>query len=82
MTKKLYDTDYVLFNPITEDIARFSKSSTGLYKDSKYDPNGDIVLYWDKDEATQDALEGDIVTRCTDLPQKYQDEIIEQLGKY
>jgi hypothetical protein len=45
MTKKLYDTDYVLFNPITEDIARFSKSSTGLYKDSKYDPNGDIVLY-------------------------------------
>lgn len=65
--KKLFKTDFVLYNQKEQDVVRFS--------------NGDIVLYGDRQEALYDQKVGAIAWSCTDLPTNLIDELINQINR-
>ena len=45
-------------------------------------PNGQIVIYGDKEEALKDCLNGERVVSCTALFKRKQTELIENIEKY
>ena len=65
---KLYDTDYVLYDKANDSVVRWKK-------------DGDIVIFGDKDDAMCDCYGNESVVRCTELPIKFQDELIKQINK-
>ena len=66
---KLHDTDYVLWDKANDQLVRWSSDS-------------EIVIYGDKEEAQEDCYGNEYVTRCTDLPEHHQKELIDQISKY
>jgi hypothetical protein len=66
---KLHDTDYVLWDKANDQLVRLSN-------------NSEIVIYGDKEEAEEDCYGNEYVTRCTDLPEHHQKELIDQISKY
>jgi len=68
--KTLFSTDYVIYNPTTNQL-------------SKWSSDDDVVIFGDKEEALMDCREadGEQVVSCTDLPEELQQLIINQLNK-
>ena len=66
---KLNDTDYVLWDKANDQLVRWSSDS-------------EIVIYGDKEEAEEDCYGNEYVTRCTDLPEHHQKELLKQISKY
>lgn len=64
--KKLFDTDYVLFDKANDTLVKLS--------------NGEVIIYNDKEEAEFDCYGNEYVTKCTNLPQRHQEELIKQLN--
>lgn len=65
--KKLFKTDYVIYDEANDSVVR-------------WESNGDIILFGEKSEADADCRGNEIVIPCTDLPLKWQTEIINQLN--
>ena len=70
MEKKLFNTDFVIYNPTKNYVVR-------------WDVDDDVVLYGDKEEAIEDCREedGEQVIPCTELPEDLQQLVINQLKK-
>jgi hypothetical protein len=68
--KTLFSTDYVIYNPTTNELVKWSSDD-------------DVVIFGDKEEALMDCREADEeqVVSCTDLPEELQQLIINQLNK-
>ena len=66
---KLFETDYVLWDKANDNLVR-------------WESNGDIVIYGDKEEAENDCYGNEYVTKCTDLPEHHQKELLDQVKKY
>ena len=67
--KHLSSTDYVIINTVTQEPITFYHS-------------GDIVLYSNKEEAQEDVTSVDqLIIPCTDLPQQYIGQLIDQINK-
>jgi|Laugrespbdmm15dd_1035085.scaffolds.fasta_scaffold13139_2 hypothetical protein len=66
---KLHETDYVLWDKANDQLVRWSSDS-------------EIVIYGDKEEAEIDCYGNEYVTRCTDLPEHHQEELLNQIKKY
>jgi hypothetical protein len=64
--EKLFDTDYVLFDKANDTLVRFT--------------NGKVIIYSDIEEAEIDCYGNEYVTRCTDLPEHHQEDLIKQLN--
>lgn len=65
---KLNDTDYVLWDKANDTLVSFT--------------DGEVVIYGDKEEAEIDCYGNEYVTRCTDLPEHHQKELLKQISKY
>jgi len=65
--KALFNTDYVIYDKANDSVAR-------------WESNGDIILFGDKSEAEADCIGNDVVIPCTELPSKWQAEIINQIN--
>ena len=65
--KKLFETDYVIYDKANDHVIQFG--------------NGDVVIFSDKEEAERDCRGNECVIKCTDLPQRWQNEILKQLNK-
>ena len=65
---KLKDTDYVLFDKENDTLVRWSSDN-------------EIVIYGDKEEAEEDCIDNEYVTKCTDLPEHHQEELRKQISK-
>ena len=59
---KLFDTDYVLFDKANDTLVRFT--------------NGEVIIYGNREEAEIDCYGNEYVTRCTDLPQHHQENLL------
>lgn len=68
--KTLFRTDYVIYNPTTNELVKWSSDD-------------DVVIFGDKEEALMDCREseGEQVIPCTDLPKELQQIIINQINK-
>ncbi len=64
---KLYSSDYVVYDVFHKVPLRFS--------------GWDIIVYWDKLEAEDDCAFNEKVIRCTELPEKLQQELIKQVSR-
>jgi hypothetical protein len=62
--KKLFDTDYVLLDKANDTLVSFT--------------NGKVIIYGNIEEAEIDCYGNEYVTRCTDLPQHHQENLINQ----
>lgn len=62
--EKLFDTDYVLFDKANDTLVSFT--------------NGKVIIYGNREEAEIDCYGNEYVTRCTDLPQHHQENLINQ----
>lgn len=67
-SSKLHDTDYVLWDKANDKLVSFT--------------DGEVVIYGDKEEAEIDCYGNEYVTRCTDLPEHHQKELLKQINKY
>ena len=67
MAKKLYPTDYVIYDKANDHVIQFES-------------NGDIVIFGDKDEALADCRGNESVVSCTELPQHWQEKILLQIN--
>ena len=65
--KKLLATDYVIYDKDNDKPIQFR--------------DGDIVIFGDKKEAEHDCIGNEIVMRCTNLPQHWQDKLLVQINK-
>lgn len=65
---KLHETDYVLWDKANDTLVTF--------------PDGEVVIYGDKEEAENDCYGNEYVTRCTDLPEHHQEALKKQIEKY
>jgi hypothetical protein len=63
--KKLFETDYVIYD----------KANNHPLQDSY----GRILLFGNKSEADDDCRGNEIVISCTELPQHWKNEILNQL---
>jgi hypothetical protein len=66
---KLHDTDYVLWDKANDRLVR-------------WDSDDDIVIYGDREEAEIDCYGNEYITRCTDLPEHHQEELLNQIKKH
>jgi hypothetical protein len=68
--KTLFSTDYVIYNPTTNQLVRWSSDD-------------DVVIFGSEEEADIDCnyAIGEQVIPCTDLPEELQQLIINQLNK-
>jgi hypothetical protein len=67
MAKKLYPTDYVIYDKANDHVLQF-------------ETDGDIVIFGDKDEALADCRGNESVVSCTELPQHWQEKILMQIN--
>ena len=65
---KLFDTDFVIWDKANDSLIR-------------WESNGDIVIFGDKDEAENDCYGNESVVSCTDLPQHHQEELLNQIKR-
>ena len=65
--KKLFETDYVLFDKDNDTLVRWSKDDS-------------IVIFGSKEDAEFYNYGNESVIRCTDLPQHHQENLIKQLN--
>jgi hypothetical protein len=63
---KLFDTDYVIYDKANDHVIR-------------WESNGDMVIFADKEEAIEDCRGNEEVLRCTELPIHHQEKLIKQL---
>lgn len=66
--KTLQCTDYVICNKEMTEIFCFADSHK-------------IVIYGGLEEAKEDLNENEIVVSCTELPQKFQTELLKQINQ-
>lgn len=65
--KKLFETDYVIYDKANDHVIQFG--------------DGNVVIYGNKEEAERDCRGNEYVVRCTDLPQHWRDIILKQLNQ-
>ena len=65
---KLFDTDFVIWDKANDNLIR-------------WESNGDIVIFGDKDEAENDCYGNESVVSCIDLPQHHQEELLNQIKR-
>jgi hypothetical protein len=68
MSKKLFSTDYVLYDKANDHVVQFS--------------DGEVVIFGNKEEAEEECRGNESVVSCTDLPQHWQDIILTQINLY
>jgi hypothetical protein len=62
----LYPTDWVIYDKANDHVIQFG--------------DGNVVIFGNYDEATQDCRGNESVIRCTDLPVHWQETILKQLN--
>jgi hypothetical protein len=67
MNKKLFETDYVIYDEANDHVLQFS--------------NGDCIIYGDINEALEDCLGNERVVNCTQLAQHWTEIIIKQINQ-
>lgn len=63
----LNETDFVIYDEVTENVIRFT--------------NGEIIIFGDEDDAINDCGDNQKVISCTELPEHLQDELLLQINK-
>ena len=63
--KKLFDTDYVIYDKANDNVLQ--------------DSYGRVIIFGDKDEADEDCRGNECVVKCTDLPNHWQEIILNQI---
>ena len=66
--KTLYETDYVIYDKANDHAIR-------------WESDGDIIIFGDKNEALEDCRGNEYVIKCTDLSKHWQEELVKQLNK-
>jgi hypothetical protein len=68
--KTLFETDYVIYDTFFDDVSR-------------WDSNKEIVVYASKEDAEDDICPetNEVAISCTELPQKFQIELLKQINK-
>jgi hypothetical protein len=66
--KTLHPTDHVIYDKPHDHVIRFSSDDS-------------IVIYGSKEEAEIDRQGTEEVIPCTELPAKYQEELIAQINR-
>ena len=64
--KKLFETDYVIYDKANDHVIQFG--------------DGDVVIYGDINEAESDRRGNECVVKCTELPQHWQEIILKQIS--
>ena len=67
MAKKLFETDYVLYDRANDHVLQFES-------------DGACVIYGNKEEALEDCRGNEEVISCTDLPIHWQETLIKQIN--
>lgn len=65
ITPSLYQTDYVLYDIANDNVLQ--------------DSYGRVIIYGNKDEAEDDCRGNEYVIKCTDLPNRWKEIIINQI---
>jgi len=66
--KKLFDTDYVLFDKENDTLVRWSEDD-------------DVVIFGSKEEADVDCRGNESVVRCTELSEYWTNILLTQINK-
>jgi hypothetical protein len=66
MEIQLFSTDFVLWDKANDSLIR-------------WETNGDIVIFGNKNEAEEDCHSNEVVISCTDLPEYHQEKLINQI---
>jgi len=66
--KKLFDTDYVLFDKENDTLVRWSEDD-------------DVVIFGSKEEANVDCRGNESVVRCTELSEHWTNILLTQINK-
>jgi len=66
--KKLFDTDYVLFDKANDTLVRWSEDD-------------DVVIFGSKEEADVDCRGNESVVRCTELSEHWTNILLTQINK-
>ena len=67
MKNQFGENDYVLYDKANDRVLRFEHS-------------GEIVIFGTYEEAAEDCRGNEEVVKCSDLPQVWQDIVLDQLG--